>query len=166
MAKVNVPRTISKVIFLLIPIILLVLFFTKVVGTSYTPTGSMEPTIMSGDRVIYNRVAYKTRDISKGDIVIAKKNNVTLLKRVIGTEDDVITVKEGKLYVNDKEVLAAIGPDKTFTVPKGKVFLIGDNWENSNDSLKWDDPYVSENDILGRVYLSFGTNGGFHIALQ
>lgn len=165
MAKVNIPRAISKILFLLLPIIILLLFFTQVVGTTYTPTGSMETTIMTGDRVIYNRLAYKSRHVARGDVVIATKNGKQLLKRAVGIGGDVVSVKEHKLYVNGKEIMDTDVADKEFNVPDGEVFLVGDNWKNSDDSLDWDNPYIPERDMLGKVYLSLGTNGGFHIAL-
>jgi signal peptidase I len=43
---------------------------TFVVQAFYIPSGSMENTLAIGDRVLVNKVVYKTRDIARGDIVV------------------------------------------------------------------------------------------------
>ncbi|MGD9956737.1 MAG: signal peptidase I, partial [Candidatus Nanopelagicales bacterium] len=59
-----------------LPILLLVAFGlaflvkTFVVQAFYIPSGSMEQTLQVGDRVLVNKVVYKTRDIERGDIVV------------------------------------------------------------------------------------------------
>jgi signal peptidase I len=59
-----------------LPILLLVAFGlaflvkTFVVQAFYIPSGSMEQTLAVGDRVLVNKVVYKTRDIERGDIVV------------------------------------------------------------------------------------------------
>jgi len=72
------------------------------------PTGSMEPTIMTDDRVIANRVIYHFRDIERGDIVVfnptesarqtcepGSTSTVPFVKRVIGLPGDRIEIDTG-----------------------------------------------------------------------
>ncbi|XP_061670290.1 mitochondrial inner membrane protease subunit 1 isoform X10 [Syngnathoides biaculeatus] len=114
---------------------------------------SMEPTIVNKDVVFSERMTRHLCKIQKGDIVIAKSlfdPNMNVCKRVIGLEGD-------KVYMS--------GPSNLFKtqtyVPKGHVWLEGDNLGNSTDSRSYGPvPYAL---IRGRVCLklwppdSFGT---------
>ena len=93
--------------------------FRSAVADWYTvPTGSMQPTIKEGDRVVVNKMAYDlklpfsqlslltTGEPNRGDIVVfeskAAKNR--LIKRMIGLPGDVIAMKNETLYINGKAV--------------------------------------------------------------
>lgn len=78
------------------------------------PTGSMKPTILEGDRVFINKVAYdlkipftnlqliKWGDPKRGDIVVfsSPEDGTRLVKRVIGLPGDRIEIRENALFVN------------------------------------------------------------------
>jgi len=78
------------------------------------PTGSMQPTIMVGERVVVNKLAYgftvpftKMRvatwsDPTRGDIVTfpSPRDGQRLVKRVIAVAGDVVGMREGRLYLN------------------------------------------------------------------
>lgn len=82
------------------------------------PTGSMIPTIIEGDRVFVNKLAYDlkvpftTRHIavwdhpSRGDIVVFKSpaDGIRLVKRVIGLPGDTLTMLGNRLFVNGESV--------------------------------------------------------------
>ena len=70
------------------------------------PSGSMEQTIMTGDRVFGNRLAYKTKDPERFDIVIFKypdDPSQLFVKRVIGLPGETVNIVDGKVYINDSE---------------------------------------------------------------
>ncbi|XP_070819807.1 mitochondrial inner membrane protease subunit 1 isoform X1 [Chaetodon trifascialis] len=104
---------------------------------------SMEPTIVNHDVVFSERMSRHLCKIQKGDIVIAKSPfdpNMNICKRVIGLEGDkVCTSGSSSLF-------------KSHTyVPKGHVWLEGDNLTNSSDSRSYGPvPYAL---IRGRVCL-------------
>jgi signal peptidase I len=148
------------------------------------PTGSMIPTIQERDRVIANRVIYKFRDISRGDIIVfhptlaarttcsgpeGAKDTTPFVKRVIGLPGDHLVIEEGKreVLVNGVPLdvrAAALNPpqgpgndlrSKTFDVPQGKLFVLGDNRGNSCDSHQWSDPYVPISAVIGQAEVTY-----------
>jgi signal peptidase I len=149
------------------------------------PTESMVPTIQAGDRVIANRVIYKFRDIDRGDIIVfeptleARKScaqtaeeiasNIPFVKRVIGVAGDHIEIRAGQreVLVNGKPfdvpkaqpnpIQGPTGQDAvaTFDVPKGKIFVLGDNRQNSCDSHQWSDPFVPTGNVIGQAEVTY-----------
>ena len=70
------------------------------------PSESMQNTIMKGDRVLGNRLAYIKDDPERYDIVIFKypdDPSKIFIKRVIGLPGETVTVKDGKIYIDGKE---------------------------------------------------------------
>ena len=71
------------------------------------------------------------------------------VKRIIGLPGDTITIKNGKVYINGKELNepyitqpTASGPQSTYHVPAGCYFMLGDNRSVSDDSRYWTHKYV------------------------
>ncbi|MFD8506669.1 signal peptidase I [Streptomyces sp. NPDC059687] len=109
------------------------------------PTDSMTPTIKAGDRVLAQRV--DTADITRGDVVVFKQKswgNMPIVKRVVAVGGDTIACcTEGRLTVNGKRIQESyLGKDQpaelktipAITVPKGRLFLLGDERSGSLDS--------------------------------
>jgi len=100
------------------PLALPVLFITAgksaLADINYVPTGSMKPTILEGDVVFINKLAYDLRvpfttlrlahwaEPARGDIVVcfAPDDGTRLVKRVIGRPGDAIELRDDLLYVN------------------------------------------------------------------
>ena len=71
------------------------------------PTGSMENTIMAGDRILALRTSYWFDEPEAGDIVVFRypddETGKTLyVKRIIGTPGDTVEMSNGTVYVNGK----------------------------------------------------------------
>jgi signal peptidase I len=110
------------------------------------PTSSMSPTIHMGDRVLAQRV--DGSDIRRGDVVVFDdKTWVTgssVVKRVVAVGGDTVACcTKGRLTVNGKQIeepylpegsLAEIKDFPTVKVPKGRLFLLGDERQGSLDS--------------------------------
>jgi len=138
------------------------------------PSGSMEPMLKSGDRILVFKPVYGFRIPFTGKKVLRffspargrpvvfrfpKDETQSFIKRCIGLPGDLIEIKSGKLFVNGLEVPEpyavhysagsnisgeAFGPYK---VPEGRWFMLGDNRDSSFDSRYWGP--VGEEDLTG-----------------
>jgi signal peptidase I len=131
----------------------------------YIPSGSMEPTLHVHDRVLVNKLSYKLHDVHRGDIVVferppnaAASDIQDLIKRVVGLPGDTIEARDGKVYVNDAVLSEPYLPKGTTTpsfarqtVPKGHVFVLGDNRQNSSASNVFGP--IDEDLIVGRAFI-------------
>jgi signal peptidase I len=82
------------------------------------PTGSMQPTILVGDRVWVNKLAYDLKvpfttwhiaewsDPQRGEIVVfySPKDGTRMVKRVIGLPGDTIELRNSRLFINGQPV--------------------------------------------------------------
>lgn len=131
------------------------------------PSGSMQNTIMKGDRVFGFRLAYLFSEPERGDIVIFKwpdDESVNYIKRIIGLPGETVTIRGGKVYINDSDTpldepyLAETPWDQDFgpyEVPEGHYFMLGDNRNNSKDSRAWKNTYVARDEILAKAFLKY-----------
>ena len=196
---------------------------TAIAQPFYVPSGSMEPTLAIGDELVAAKYAYGYSHYSmrgdilpdfkgrlfgslprRGDVVVfypANHPDETWVKRVIGLPGDRIQMREGRLYINGKEL--PLTPDGTgrvetesgtyltvpkftetlpngrrhaifkwtwdgpydntavFVVPKGKLFMMGDDRDNSADSrvpvAEGGIGFVPLDNVVGRADLVLGS---------
>lgn len=145
--------------------ILAILIITYVARSFYIPSESMLPTLKVNDYILVNRFVYKMALPSRGEIIVfhpphvKDPANTDFIKRVVALENDVVEVADGVLYLNGipqdepfiKEPIDADFP--AYRVPKGHVFVMGDNRNNSDDSRYWG-PLPLEN-IVGKAFVIF-----------
>ena len=68
------------------------------IANSRVPTGSMENTIMTGDRVIGSRLSYRFGEPKRGDVIIfhwPDDEKMLFVKRIIGMPGDKVTIRDG-----------------------------------------------------------------------
>lgn len=143
---------------------------TFIIANSVVPSCSMETTIMTGDRVVGSRLAYKFGEKPKrGDIVIFDhctgdgNKETRLLKRIIGLPGETVDIRGNRLYINgtDQPLEEAYLPEEMesadyhFEVPEGCYLMLGDNRNRSADARYWPDPYVPEEKILAKVLFRY-----------
>jgi signal peptidase I len=159
---------------------------TFVVQAFRIPTGSMIPKLLIGDFVLVNKMVYArptspleafllpNKPIERKDIIVFKwPGDLTkdYVKRVIGLPGETIEIRGKQLYVNeqpidepytiyrdDMAIPADYGP---IVVPPGKLFVLGDNRDDSLDSRSWGDVPLSY--VKGRpwiIYFSYDAERG------
>ena len=121
----------------------LVLQFVLLIG--YVPSASMEPTLKEGSFIFAWRI-HNTPEV--GDIVVFEKDGVLQVKRVAAVPGNVVDYSS--LEYADAYPIPTWS-EKTITVPAGCYFLLGDNTQNSLDSRYWEEPFVTDDQIVAIV---------------
>ncbi len=161
-----------------VAILIAVLLRTFVVATYSIPSGSMEPTLQVGDRIVVDKLSYHLHGVDRGNIVVfstppnedcAGPPVADLVKRVIGLPGEIISLNDGNVYINGHLLPEPFlppnvrddtypGPDssayslkQSYRIPSGDVYVMGDNRPNSCDSRYWGP--IPESTIVGKVDL-------------
>jgi signal peptidase I len=148
-------------------IITLVLFFAARASLQpFTVQGqSMEPTLHNGEYILVEKVSYWFRSPERGDIVVFKfpeNPSEDYIKRVIGLPGDHVLIQNAHVSVNGHvlgEPYVAAPPDYSgctycdVVVPKGDLFVLGDNRDNSSDSHEWG--LLPRGNVIGRAWISY-----------
>lgn len=156
---------------------ILVFFIIRpfIVQAFYIPSDSMLPTLQRGDRILVNKFVYRFKSPQRGDVIVFpappqalsnsdysvgnSSSKKDFIKRLIGLPNDTIEVQGGAVYINGKKTkenyimdppMYEYGP---FKVPPGKLFVMGDNRNNSNDSHFWGP--LAEERVLGKAMVIF-----------
>lgn len=136
------------------------------VVNSIVPTGSMESTVMPGDRVFGNRLAYVFSEPARGDIIIfdfPDDESKLYIKRIIGMPGETVNIVDGAVYINGAQTpleepylneppLGSYGP---YEVPEDSYFVMGDNRNNSLDSRFWENHFVTREEIRAKAGLRY-----------
>ena len=147
------------------------------------PSGSMIPTLLIGDHILVNKFIYGTKipfsdrsilafkEPEKGDIIVFKypeDPKKDFIKRVVATGGDTLEERNKIMYVNGKEVKEPYAyhgdsyirprgdPRDTFgplIIPENKVFVMGDNRDQSFDSRYWG--FVDIKEIKGKALIIY-----------
>ncbi len=148
----------SKEILSYIIIIVVVLLIKHYIVTPIKVNGnSMNNTLKDKDIMILDKISYRFQEIKRFDIVVVKKENDYLIKRVIGLPGETVEYKNNKLYINNKNVAEKFDHGLTNDyilnekIPEGYYFVVGDNRPISNDSRYIG--LIKKEEILGKTNL-------------
>lgn len=124
-------------------------------------SGSMSPTLKVGEEYL----ASITEEIKVGDIGVFEPNDAypnTFVKRIVGLEGDEINISDGRLYINNIEVKKIKYSEKgnltggeKIIIPKNKVYVLGDNTNNSYDSREFG--MIDRQYLYGKIIKGLGS---------
>lgn len=157
---------------LIVAVVIAMVIKGLLVQTYTIPSESMVGTLLKGDFILLNRLAYVSSKPKRGDVVVFEyplDPSKDFIKRVIGQPGDKIMEKDKVIYVNGvaqtekykvlnnmpplPESLTIKDNFTEFTVPAGKYFMMGDNRDNSYDSRFWG--FVDRHKIKGKAVLIY-----------
>jgi signal peptidase I len=154
------------------------------VETFYIPSGSMTPTLLTGDRIVVDKLPWVRDNIHRGDIIVFRRvaadpqvQDADLVKRVIGLPGETISSKGDTIYINGKPIAEPWLPKlkgaysepghqacyqrafhiKATYIPPGHYFVMGDCRAISYDSRYWGT--VPAANIVGKVFLVIWRHG-------
>jgi signal peptidase I len=139
--------------------------------TFYIPSGSMEPTLQVGDRIIVNKLAVDWGTIHRGDILVFKSPPTEncggapvsdLVKRVIGLPGDKLYSVGNTIYVNGSKLNetwthyeplgnAIATANNPIVVAPNHYFMMGDNHPDSCDSRMWGT--ITRSEVIGKAFV-------------
>ncbi len=164
----------------LIAILLALFIRTFVVQAFKIPSGSMKDTLLIGDHILVNKFAYGLdlpflhipllpgKDPRRGDVIVFKfpgDPDKDYIKRVVGVGGDVVAVKDKQVYLNgqplqedyiihtDSRILPVRDDFGPVQVPDDRLFMMGDNRDNSSDSRFWG--FLDPAAVRGKAFLIY-----------
>jgi signal peptidase I len=153
-----------------------------VVEPFYVPSGSMEPTLhgcsgCNDDRLLVDKLSYDLHGVRRGDVVVFRRppgapvTDAVLVKRVVGLAGESVSIHDGGVYIDGRR-LSEPYVDRTcpgtvpetqpasLVVPRGDVYVMGDNRCNSTDSRTFG--AIEKSSIIGRAFVIVWPLGRIH----
>ena len=166
---------------ILIAIVLAFFIRTFFIQAFKIPTGSMRMTLLEGDRILVNKLAYGPKvpltkwrlpgysKPKRGDVIVftyPEDPKRDFIKRLIAFSGETVEIKDGDLFINGREITDQ--PIKNIyyynrgdygmagqkiIVPEHSYFVLGDNSGSSKDSRYWG--FVPENFLIGQANIVY-----------
>lgn len=166
--KSSLRETVEYAESLAVVFVVMLLIFTFIARPATVDGESMMPTLQNGERLVISNLFYEP---TAGDIVVLcgeadREEGKNLIKRIIATEGQTIDIdfEAGEVYVDGQKLDEPYileptyldeGTEFPLTVPKGEIFVMGDNRNGSRDSRSLTVGTVKEEYIVGRVLFRF-----------
>ncbi|MCJ7526090.1 MAG: signal peptidase I [Candidatus Aminicenantes bacterium] len=127
---------------------------------------SMKPILRAQERILISKLAVRKNNLHRFDIVVLYKPDEpekSLVKRIIGMPGEIIEIRAGDVWINDKPLKQLPGSDpnaakspvdmKALLIPRGMFFVMGDNRSISFDSRMFGP--VPQKYIFGKAFFRY-----------
>jgi signal peptidase I len=166
---------------IILALILALFIRTFVIQAFKIPSPSMLPTLLIGDHILVNKFLFgfqipfsngkimAIREPQRGDVIVfryPRDRKLDFIKRCVAVGGETVEVREKQVFINGEPIDfsqavflddgSMLNGRDTFgpvTVPEGKVFVMGDNRDNSNDSRFWG--FVDLTDVKGKAIVIY-----------
>lgn len=154
-------------------VIMVAVFFVEYMCTSMPIVGnSMAPALKNKEHILIDKVSYHVHKPARYDIAVfsvggsyqeseESSGQKRYIKRIIGLPGETILIQDGKIYIDGKPLSYSgnkediVNPGIAGTEIKmgsDEYFLLGDNWNNSEDSRSENIGKVNRKDIIGKAW--------------
>jgi signal peptidase I len=143
-------------------------FLINYVVSAYKVEGdSMKPLLRDQERILISKLAINRKNLHRFDIVVLFKPDEpdkSLVKRIVGLPEEIIEIRAGDVYINDKPLKQTLNSDnpeamkapddmKALLIPQGMFFVMGDNRLISLDSRQFG--LVPQKYIFGKAFFRY-----------
>lgn len=161
---------VEVVVAILLAVLLIVFGFEK----TQVNGKSMDPVLKDGDVIFVSKIAYIGFKPKRNDVIVyrqdGKEHSYNSVKRVIGLPGEKVQIKDGKVYINDKEykemnkvdaMISGGVAEDPIELDKGEYFVLGDNRNQSEDSRYSSVGMIKKKEIVGKAWLRLKPNFNF-----
>jgi len=123
---------------------------------------SMEQTLQDDQFLVVNKLLYRLHEPQRGDIIVfrdPRDGDRKLIKRVIGLPGEVLEIKNGQVFINDRRLQETYIQSMSqrsrppIPIPADHYFVMGDNRSNSSDSRDWGT--LPQREIVGKAWFTY-----------
>jgi len=136
---------------------------------------SMYPTLKNDEQIIGEKISLNFKDPERGEIVIFKhpKQNILIIKRIVGIPGETIELVDGKIYIDNKLLEEPyltnqntkpgkyIKENIEYKIPENSYLLLGDNRLESADGREWG--FLPRENITARAFIVYYPAKSFRI---
>ena len=123
----------------------------------------MEPSFSDEQYLLVNKLTYRFHSPKRGEVIVFHNPRLPsqlYIKRIIGLPGEQVEIREGKVYIDGKELEEnsdfpeiPYSDNCSVTVPPDHYFVLGDNRNHSSDSRSFGP--IPRDDIVGKVWLCY-----------
>jgi len=151
-------QPVMEIIQIIVMALVLYFLIDSVVARVRVQKISMEPTLLPGEVLLVNKLAYTFGEFKHGDIITfhyPMDPDLDYVKRIIGKPGDEVVIRNGNVWINNQllsEPYISAAPDYegTWNVPDDALFVLGDNRNPSADSHIWG--FVPLENVIGKAF--------------
>lgn len=165
--NIFIDKIFKWVVDIVLVVVLALFFFTYFGGQTTVVGNSMNDILQNDDKVMIDTLTYEITSPKRYDVIVFTKkekngDEVEYIKRIVGLPGETVQITDGRIYINDKKldfnsdsegiVNPGLAAEK-IKLDYNEYFVIGDNWNNSEDSRSNMVSNVKAKEIKGKAWL-------------